>query len=70
MQQSNFITKYDRLLLQGGLGIINCERLLLQSASSITKIDRLYCKRRQLLQSVTIITKPDITMAALSFNFL
>ena len=34
-----------------------CDRLLLQGASGITKCDRLYYKVRQLLQSVTVITK-------------
>ena len=43
VQQSNFITKFDRLLLQ--------------SASGITKCDRLYYKVRQVLQSVTVITR-------------
>ena len=44
--QSNFITK--------------CDRLLLQSASGITKCDRLYYKVRQVLQSVTVVTKWDV----------
>ena len=43
VQQSNFITK--------------CDRLLLQSASGITKCDRRYYKVRQVLQSVPDITK-------------
>ena len=47
MQESNFITK--------------CDRLLLQSASGITKCDRLYYKARQVLQSVAIIAKSDVT---------
>ena len=47
VQQSNFITK--------------CDRLLLQSASGITKCDRLHYKARQVLQSVTIIVKSDVT---------
>ena len=38
-----------------------CDRLLLQSPSGITKSDRLYYKVRQVLQSVTIITKWDVT---------
>ena len=46
-QKSNFITK--------------CDRLLLQSASGITKCDKVYYKVRQVLQSVTVITKWDIT---------
>ena len=41
--------------------IIKCERLLLQSASGITKCDRLYYKVRQAIQSVTVITKRDVT---------
>ena len=51
------MTKCDRLLLQGASGITKCGRLLLQSAPGITKCDRLYYKVRQLLQSVTVITK-------------
>ena len=47
VRQSNFITK--------------CDRLLLQSASGITKCDRLYYKVRQVLQSVTVITKWGVT---------
>ena len=47
MQQSNFITK--------------CDRLSLQSASGNTKCDRLHYKARQVLQSVTIIVKSDVT---------
>ena len=47
VRQSNFITK--------------CYRLLLQSASGITKCDRLYYKVRQVLQSVTVITKWGVT---------
>ena len=43
-QQSNFVTKRNRLLLQSALSITNCDRLLLQSASGITKCDRLYYK--------------------------
>ena len=48
VQQSNFITKFDRFLLQ--------------SASGITKCDRLYYKVRQVLQSVTVITRWDVTL--------
>ena len=47
VRQSNFITK--------------CDRLLLQSASGITKCNRLYYNVRQVLQSVTVITKWDVT---------
>ena len=61
VQQSNFITKCDRLLLKSVWSITKCEKLLLQSASGITKCDRLYYKARQVLQSVTIITKSDVT---------
>ena len=60
-QQGNFITKCDRLLLQSVSGITKCDRLLLQSTSGITKCDRLYYKVRQVLQSVTVITKWDVT---------
>ena len=42
-------------------GITKCDRLLLQSASGTTKCDRLYYKVRQVLQSVTVITKWDVT---------
>ena len=48
VRQSNFITKCDRLLLQSVLGI--------------TKYDRLYYKVRQVLQSVAVITKWDVTV--------
>ena len=37
--------------------------LLLKSASGTTKCDRLYYKMRQILQSVTVIIKCDITMS-------
>ena len=47
VQQSNFITKYDRLLLQ--------------NASGITKYDWRYYKVRQVLQSVTVVTEWDVT---------
>ena len=56
-QQNNFITKCDRLLLQSASGITKCDKLLLHYASGITKNDRLYYKVRQVLQSVTVITK-------------
>ena len=48
--KSNFITK--------------CDRLLLQSLSGITKSDRLCYEVRQVLQSVTIITKWDVTLGS------
>ena len=44
VRQSNFITKFDRLLIQSASGITKCDRLLLQSASGTTKCDRLYYK--------------------------
>ena len=50
VRQSNFIT--------------NCDRLLLQNASGITKCDRIYYKVRQVLQSATVITKWDVTGVA------
>ena len=62
VQQSNFITKRDRMLLQSASGITKCHRLLLQSGSGITKCDKLYHKVHPVLQSVTIITKWDITV--------
>ena len=55
MQQSNFITKCDKLLLQSASGITRYDRLLLQSAQGITKCDGLYYKVRQVLQGVTQI---------------
>ena len=61
VRQSNFITKCDRLLLQSASGITKRGRLLLQSKSGITKCGRLYYKVRQVLQSVTAITKWDLT---------
>ena len=62
LQSVSGITKCDRLLLQSASGITKCDRLLLQSGSGITKCDKLYYKVRQLLQSVTIITKWDVTV--------
>ena len=41
--------------------ITKCDRRLLQSASGIAKCDRLYYKVRQVLQSVTVFTKWDVT---------
>ena len=38
-----------------------CDRLLLQSASGITKYERLYYKVHQALQSVTVITRGGVT---------
>ena len=62
VRQSNFITKCDRLLLQGASGITKCDRLSLQNASGITKCDTLYYKVPQVLQSMTVITKWDVTL--------
>ena len=66
-----FITKCDNLLLQSAAAI------LLQSVTSvITKCDRyckvrrFYYKVRQVLQSVTIITKCDRTTILLNINML
>ena len=50
VQQSNFIEKSDRLLLESGSGITKSDRLLLESGSDITKCDRLYYKVRQVLK--------------------
>ena len=61
VRQSNFITKFDRLLIQSASGITKCDRLLLQSASGTTKCDRLYYKVTQVLQSATVITKWYVT---------
>ena len=63
MRQSNFITKYARLLLQIASGITKYHRLSLQIASDITKCDRLYHKVHQALQSVTVITKWDVQLS-------
>ena len=63
LQNVSGITKCDRQLLQNVSGIIKCNRLLLQSASGISKCDRLYHKVRQVLQSVTVITKRDVTLS-------
>ena len=49
VQQNNFITK--------------CDSLLLQSAPGITKCDRLYYKVRQELRNVRVITKWDVITA-------
>ena len=61
MQQSNFITKCDRFLLQSASGIAKCDRLLLKRAPNFTKYDRLYKIVRQVFESVTVITKLDVT---------
>ena len=45
------------MLLQSASGITKSDRLLLQSASDITKGDRLYYKVRQVLQLVIVIRK-------------
>ena len=42
-------------------GITECDRILLQIASGITKCDRLYSKVHQVLQSMAVITKLDVT---------
>ena len=43
-----FITKCDRLLLQTASSITKCNRLLLQSASGIKKWDSYYKVRRNI----------------------
>ena len=68
VQQSNFIKNCDRLLLQGASGITKRDRLLLQSASGITKCDRLYYKVRQVLQSATVITKWDVKLVVMQLQ--
>ena len=50
VQQSNFITKCDGLLLQSASVIAKCGRLLLQNASGITKRDSYYKVRRNTLE--------------------
>ena len=46
VRQSNFITEYDRLLLQSASCTTKCDRLLLQSAPGIIKCDSYYKVRR------------------------
>ena len=46
--------KFDRLSLQIGSGIIKCVRLLLQSASGVTKYDSCYKERRNTSQSINL----------------
>ena len=53
MKQKVVITK----LLQSATEVYYIVHQVLQSASGITKCDRLYCKVRQVLQSATVITK-------------
>ena len=55
VQQSNFITKCDRFLLQSASGITKCDRVYYKVL--ITKCDRLFYKVRRVLQIVTVITK-------------
>ena len=59
-QQSSFITKCDRLLLQYASGITKFNRLLWQSAPGIAKCGTRYYKVHQVLQSVTVSTKWDV----------
>ena len=68
VQKSNFITKCNRLLLKSESGITKCGRFLLQSAPGIAKCGTLYYKVLQVLQSVTVITKWDVTMCILELN--
>ena len=49
--------------------IIKCDRLLLQSASGTAKSNRIYYKVRQVLQSVTVITKWDVAEDLFFFFF-
>ena len=53
VRQSNFITKCDRLLLQSASGITKFV--------SYYKLWQLYYKLRQVLQIATVITKWDVT---------
>ena len=55
VRQSNFITKWDRLLSQSASGITKCDRLLLQSASGITKCDSYYKVRRNTVMSISML---------------
>ena len=48
--------------------LTKCDRSLLQSASGITKCDRLFYKVRQVLQSATVITKWDVTTVITNLN--
>ena len=61
LQSASGITKCDRSLLQSASGITKCDRLLLQSASGIQSVTGCYYKVRQILQSVTVLTKWDVT---------
>ena len=61
MRHKTVITKCDRSLLQTASGITKCDKLLLQIASGIAIYDQLYYKMRQVLQSVTVIIKGDVT---------
>ena len=57
-------------VLKSVSGITKCDRLLLQGAWGITKCDRLCYKVRQVLQSVTVVTKWDvIKVSTCSFSF-
>ena len=47
-----------------------CDRLLLKSASGITKCDRRYYKVRQVLQRATVITKWDVTPEQTTNQFM
>ena len=52
------VTKRGKvILLQSASGITKRDKLLLQSASGIAKCDKLYYKVRQVSQSVTVITR-------------
>ena len=63
MRQKVVITK----LLQSATEVYYIVHQVLQSASGITKCDRLYCKVRQVLQSATVITKWDVTRVIIKY---
>ena len=59
---------YFVLQLQTASGITKYDRLLLQNFSGITKCDRIYYKLRQILQSKTFIIKSDIIEEIISLK--
>ena len=79
MWQLNYVGFFDRflivncnkvILLQNASGITKCDKLLLQKVAGIAKCDRLYYKVGQVLQSVKVITKWDVThFLYLSFRY-
>ena len=52
-----FIAKYNRSLLQSASGITKCDRLYCKVRQVLQSVTGCYYKVRQVLQSVTVITK-------------